>query len=59
MGRGEGNGQNMQMLLSNTVLKDAGNISLVRHGASQRNQDKCARTFVHAFILVGQAWQKL
>lgn len=45
-------------LLSNMVLKDAGNISLVRHGASQRNQDKCAPTFVHAFILVGQTWQK-
>lgn len=45
-------------LLSNMVLKDAGNISLVRHNASQWNPDKCAPTCVHAFIMVGQAWQK-
>lgn len=35
------------------VLKNVGNILLVRPRASQWNPDKCASMRIHAFILLG------
>lgn len=45
-------------LLTPMVLKDVGNISVVRAEVSQQNTDKWASSCIHAFIWWGQSWQK-